>query len=411
MQLLRSRTAMELALLQVAMNLVSGIFIPFFPVWFAAKGFDPSAIGYALAAAMVLRSISSPIAGLVADARDDRRSVIFAMSGVSIIAWSLAGASPWLNFVFMFAVLGSVAYSTSGPIVESITLRRAQSEGFNYGHVRLCGSSAYVVANILSGYAVASLGVDVFVPWVVISVGLAIFAAALLPGRPVRHETSFRKSFVRTWEQAKLLARHRIFILFVLAGSLIQAAHAFYYGYFTLTYEAVGLSKETIGWLWGLGVVGEVVLFAFAQRAFTYVGAVPLMMIGAIGSLLRWTITAFVPPLSVLLFVQLLHAASFGATHLGSMLFILRATPGSLSSTAQSFYAVVSYGLMMALATLLSGLLYETIGSYGFLAMSLLALAGLGLTLLLGRLWKGELLDLGGAVPQYAPSASPSEER
>jgi MFS transporter, PPP family, 3-phenylpropionic acid transporter len=131
MHLFKSRTAIELALVQVAMNLFSGIYLPFFPVWFASRGFDPAAIGYALAAAMVLRSISSPIGGIIADARDDRRSVIFVMSAVAIICWSIAGPSEWLPLVFVFAVLGNVAYSTNGPIVESMTIRRAQAEGFD----------------------------------------------------------------------------------------------------------------------------------------------------------------------------------------------------------------------------------------------------------------------------------------
>jgi PPP family 3-phenylpropionic acid transporter len=123
MQLLKSRTAIELALVQVAMNLFSGLFLPFFPVWFASRGFDPAAIGYALAAAMILRSMSSPVAGIIADARDDRRSVIFAMSAIAIICWSIAGPSEWLPLVFVFAVLGNVAYSTSGPQMFSRATR------------------------------------------------------------------------------------------------------------------------------------------------------------------------------------------------------------------------------------------------------------------------------------------------
>jgi hypothetical protein len=64
----------------------------------------------------------------------------------------------------------------------------------------------------------------------------------------------------------------------------------------------------------------------------------------------------------------------------------------------------------MALSTLLSGALYESVGSYGFLAMTGLALAGLGLASILGRLWHGGLLDLGETMPQYAPELSSSEK-
>lgn len=390
------RTAVELALVYGTSNFFNGIYLPFFPVWLKDRGFDAPSIGVLLATAMLLRVVATPIGGLIADARDDRRSIILVTAAAAFVLWGLAGLSEALAAIFVFCVLANVSTSTNGPILEGVTMRLAQSEGFAYGHVRLCGSAMFVLANVLSGYVVQGYGIDVFIPWALVSFAFMVTASLTLPRGSISGTSPrpFRESFSRTWREASLLVRHRVFLLFLVASGLIQAGHAFYYGYFTLTYQAAGFSDKAIGWLWGLGVAAEVVLFAFAQRAFTHIGAVPLLVIGAVGAILRWTVTAFVPSLPVLIVMQLLHAASFGAAHLGAMLFILRAAPITLTSTAQSVYAVVSYGLFMAAASLTSGLLFEAYGGMGFLAMAGMGVVGLALCLLLGRIWQGEQLDL-----------------
>jgi PPP family 3-phenylpropionic acid transporter len=94
---------------------------------------------------------------------------------------------------------------------------------------------------------------------------------------------------------------------------------------------------------------------------------------------------AFEPPVSVLPALQLLHAASFGAAHLGAMGFLAQAVPRGLAATAQGLVATAS-GIVMASATGLSGLLYAAAGSSAYLAMAGMGLAGLGFALAARRL-------------------------
>ena len=137
-----------------------------------------------------------------------------------------------------------------------------------------------------------------------------------------------------------------------------------------------------IGALWAIGVVTEIVLFALSARL--WFGPVALLAIGAAGAVIRWTAMAFDPPLALLPGLQLLHAASFAATHLGMMGFLARAVPRELSATAQGVIATAT-GIVMAAATGLSGLLYASAGSLAYLAMAGMALAGLCCALIAGR--------------------------
>jgi PPP family 3-phenylpropionic acid transporter len=82
--------------------------------------------------------------------------------------------------------------------------------------------------------------------------------------------------------------------------------------------------------------------------------------------------------------LQLLHAASFGAAHLGMMGFLARAVPRELAATAQGFAATWS-GIVNASATFVSGFVYAATGSFAYLLMAAMALIGLISALYAGR--------------------------
>ena len=159
------------------------------------------------------------------------------------------------------------------------------------------------------------------------------------------------------------------------AASLIQASHAVYYGFSALQWRGAGLDGTAIAALWGLGVIAEILLFAISGRLPPFFQPTVLIMIGAAGGALRWTAMALDPPASVLAWLQLLHAASFGATHLGALGFVARHAPVGQGATAQGYLAI-ALGVTMAAATGLSGWLYGSFGSGAYLAMALAAVAG-----------------------------------
>ena len=183
----------------------------------------------------------------------------------------------------------------------------------------------------------------------------------------------------------KRLWREPVFVAVAAAASLIQASHAIYYGFSTLDWQAAGLGGVTIGALWSLGVLAEIVLFAVSGRL--PIGPTALLMIGAAGAVVRWSAMALDPPLILLPPLQCLHALSFGATHLGALGFIARAAPAAFGASAQGYLAVAQ-GLVMAGAMGLAGVLYARFGDLAYWAMAIAAGAG-GLSAFAAhRLWR-----------------------
>jgi PPP family 3-phenylpropionic acid transporter len=157
-------------------------------------------------------------------------------------------------------------------------------------------------------------------------------------------------------------------------ASLIQASHAVYYGFATLDWTGRGLSGIAIGALWGLGVAAEIVLFAFSPRLPALTPRA-LLILGAAGAVVRWGVMALDPPAALLVPLQCLHALSFGAAYLGAVQFISRLAPEGEAATAQGDFSTLQ-GIVTAVATGLSGVLYGSFGSLAYGAMAACAAVG-----------------------------------
>ena len=140
-----------------------------------------------------------------------------------------------------------------------------------------------------------------------------------------------------------------------------------------------------IGWLWAEGVIAEVVLFAVGATLVRRLGPVTLIALGGIGGVVRWTVTALSTDLSVLVWVQALHALTFGATHLGAIHFIARSVPTALSATAQSLYSATVAGLVAGVAMGVSGKMYAAFGGHAYLLMAAFAALGAAVALVVLR--------------------------
>ena len=184
------------------------------------------------------------------------------------------------------------------------------------------------------------------------------------------------------------LLKRPAFLLTIGCSALIQGAHAAYYGFGPLFWRSQGFSDSTIGLLIAEGIVAEIFLFARGRKLVERLGPAGLTAIAAGASVLRWTVTAFSPPLAVLAAMQVLHAATFAFQHLSAMQMLTRIIPPERAGAAQSLHAALGMGAPTGLMMLVCGWLYAGTGGHVFLAMA--ALAGLAL-LLVRPLWRASL--------------------
>jgi PPP family 3-phenylpropionic acid transporter len=287
---------------------------------------------------------------------------------------AIAAIYPLAATAFMLLFVLSDVYALRGLAPH----RRA------YGPVRLWGSAAFIVANLAAGYLLDFIAARDLIWLIVAAVALCLVTAWTLPPLGPRPPGTSGEA-----PPARALLRDPSFLAVAAAASLIQGSHALYYGFSTIAWQAAGYGGGTIGALWALGVLAEIVLFALSVRLPAAFTPTVLILIGAAGALLRWSAMTFNPPGALLVMLQCLHGLSFGATHLGTLGFIGRAAPAGLAATAQGYLAV-STGVAIAAGTGLSGLLYGRFGTAAYGAMALIAAAGLAAALVAHRLQKAE---------------------
>ncbi len=374
-----------IALFYSAIFIGSGASMPFMPVWFRAEGLSGAQIAIILAAPQFAQTLTGPLIALWADRFRYRRTPLMWLGLGSTLAFAslgvLHGFWGWLIAWFV----GQTLQGSMSPLTDVITLRRAARDGFAYATPRGVGSVAYICGNVGMGLVLlVAPSISVLV-WTIVAASLTGLGARLvLPAEPVR-DGDAHLSARDLWRGLRGLLGDRAFMLAVLANGLIQASHGFYYGFSALTWRQQGLPEGWIGLLWGFAVAVEVVFMWFCEPWRRRIGPLPLVILGGLGAMIRWTAMSASPPLLLLFPLQALHALSFTATFLGALRLVEQLSPPESATSAQTLNSSVANGALTGLATIASGPLFDAFGAAGYLPMTAMAGAGVLCAVALGR--------------------------
>jgi PPP family 3-phenylpropionic acid transporter len=368
-----------MAMFYAAFFAFTGIQMPYLPAWLAAKDLDARQIGIVLAMPMLLRVAAAPSATRLIDRRFAAKAALTWAAALGALGYAAMGtASGFVVILAAYAAI-SIVYAPVLPLADSYGLRGLNARGLAYGPVRLWGSVAFIFANMAGGVFLAALGAADLV-WVLTAAMAVIAVVAMLLPPDAAGKAEKRPAAGGLW-------RSGLFVTVVVGASLIQASHAVIYGFGTLQWNARGLDGTAIGLLWAIGVVAEILLFAVSRRVTARIGAIGMILLGALGAMLRWTAMAVDPSTALLPVLQCLHGLSFGATHLGAMHVLARLADRGSGATAQGDFSALQ-GVTFAAAMGLSGVLVERLGSYAYLAMTLAAASGFVIAFAGRRAWR-----------------------
>ncbi|QSA18860.1 MFS transporter, partial [Vibrio furnissii] len=104
-----------------------------------------------------------------------------------------------------------------------------------------------------------------------------------------------------------------------------------------------GHSEDVIGYLWSLGVVAEVLVFALSKRLFSGWSLRTLFVIASLGVMARWGLTASTTAIVALVAIQLLHGVTFAMSHIAAIQYIQHA-PQNKMVALQALYNAIPLG-------------------------------------------------------------------
>jgi MFS transporter, PPP family, 3-phenylpropionic acid transporter len=370
------RIALRLSGFYAAFFLVNGIQMPFWPVWLAGRGLGVKEIAALFAAAIWVKVVATPAIGALADRLGRRRAMMIVLAVIACVFYAALWNAYGFWTLLALTLVAGVAQSALMPLGDSITLAAVHRDGLDYGRVRLWGSVSFIVTAVasgaaLSGVAAASTDDNTVLALVVAASAVLVLGCIAVPS-PVREAGGASR-----WSAIGEMARDRRFWHFVLTTAALQASHQVYYGFGTLYWRSVGFSDVVIGCLWAEGVLAEIVLFWLGSRLLARIGPLGLMATGGAAGIVRWGLAGLIPGLAPAAALQLLHALTFGATHLGAMNFLARTVPQGAAASAQSLYAGTSAGIGSGIVMLGAGALYADYGGRAYLFMALLSALGL----------------------------------
>lgn len=351
--------------------IVLGTMVPYFPLYLKNLGMDSWHIGLLTSVLIGTKIVAPNLWGWLADHTHKRMLII----RLGCLLAPLCFIAVFWRQDFTSLVLVIFLYSFFWNAVlaqfEAVTLFYLGSHPEQYSRIRLWGSIGFIVSVTGFGWVFDHAALTWF-PWFIFTGSLLIFASSWLVPEPQTDKAS-RLNVEGEPFLARLSQVH--VMVFFLVCFLMVLSHGPYYTFFTLLMEQHTHTRTTIGLLWSLGVLAEIVMFWFMHRLLPRFGPKNLLLVSLLVTSIRWVFLAFFPQeLGLMLFGQCLHAFSFGAFHSAAIEMVRRCFSVQQSGKAQALYSAVSFGAGNALGAMISGALWEWNSALPFLFSAVVCL-------------------------------------
>jgi PPP family 3-phenylpropionic acid transporter len=354
----------------------AGAFVSYFALYLAARGLSAADIAFALAMPQLARIVAPTLWGWLADAwgaryAGARRAIVIFSSFILFAGIASLYAAERAGAIALVLLVMALLSAGAAPLIEAITFSVLEGRAGQYGPIRLWGSIGFILAVLGTGvwldHHEAMTLIDVLL--VLIAAGCAV--SFLVPQGAAPHAQHASARLGAVLRRPEVLA-------FFGACVCMTAAHGAMYVFYSIYLEAAGYSKTLIGFLWTVGVLAEVVLFLKLPQLLLRFSLRTLLLASFACAVVRFLAIGWgVESIAVLAGAQLLHAATFGAFHAGSVAAVHRLFPGPLAARGQALYSSVAYGVGGAIGSLVAGATWEAWGAPASFAVSaLFALLG-----------------------------------
>lgn len=333
-----------------------GAMSPFWGLYLKSLDFTAFQIGILMSLLQVMRMFAPNIWGWMADHSGKRVAIVQIAATLSLAAY--IGVFFGTSFLWLFGVMSLLSFfwSASLPLVEATTLSHLGERTEKYGRIRLWGSVGFILAVVGLGYILDFVPIR-FLLWAILGmmIGLALFARHIPEARVMPHPTDH----ISAWE----VIRQPVVLAFFAASFFNAAAHGPYYTFYSIYLVDHGYAKSSVGWLWALGVLSEILVFLWMPRLLKHFSLRQILLASLALGVLRFLIIGWgIGWIGLVLAAQLLHAATFGSYQAAGIEVIHRLFRGRHQAKGQALYNSLSFGAGGTLGGLYAGYSWDTLG-------------------------------------------------
>jgi PPP family 3-phenylpropionic acid transporter len=246
-----------------------------------------------------------------------------------------------------------------------------------YGRLRVGGSIGWGLMVLATGWLIDHLGFGlpvIFYLHILFNL-LFILNIGIMPAVRQRKEAhEKRPSLKSVWE----MLRKPGFALFLAVIIIWGIGESSIQGFLFLHIKSLGGSSTLMGTALSVSLIGEILVFSFADRIQKHIGPHRLVL-AAFAVLVTWlTGLSLIRDPNAIPFFQVFGGAGFALLQSGSVAYVDKHAPGELGTTAQAIRGGLYSGFGVGVGTIISGRIYQAAGSVMlFRSMALAVLGGL----------------------------------
>ena len=350
-----------------------GLFTPYWGLYLLDQKFNAVEIGALLSLFHFSRIIAPNFWGWLADHTGQRAKWIRLSSFLGFLGFC---SIFWANtFYFMFFTMMAMSIFTSStlPLAESLTLSHlsASKENNSYSRIRLWGSVGFITAAFFLGYLIDLYSIKILV-WALLLAQLTIFILTFyIPEKKEQIVYSVKRPILNVINNREVIAM-------LLGSGLMVSSHGLLYNFYSIFLTDNNYSSFAIGALWSTGVIFEILIFILMPKIIKKINLKKILLISLALAVLRFFLIGnFVNNIYIIIFAQILHAATFGSFHVASIQIIEYFFNKDHHARGQSIYNSLTYGLGGAIGGLGGGLMINAYGAnLTFVLSALLPLLG-----------------------------------
>ncbi|WP_168461153.1 MULTISPECIES: MFS transporter [unclassified Acinetobacter] len=353
---------------------IVGTFLPFWSLYLEDQGFNYQEIGVLSSIAILTRFFAPFIWGWIADKSGKRMLLVRIATWMEAFIWLLIFIVP--NSFQSIALLMLIFSFFQNAILaqfEGVTLfwlgdKRAEL----YGKVRKWGSVGFIVGVFGIGAILEIIPISML-PMLLLSISLLAFLWSFSIREPSAAPTSQKQL-----EPLMPILKRPVVYSFFMIELVLLFSHAPFYSFYSNFLHQAGFSTTQIGLLWSVGVIAEIIMFAYATWFLQRWSWRVLVAFCLVVTALRWVMVGLFPSTFIAqFFAQSIHAFSFGLFHIIAMRVIFQNFSAGQQGRGQALYSTM-WGLGVALGSILAGHYWDLLsGEMIFIFAGLSTLIGL----------------------------------
>lgn len=334
--------------------------------YLAGLGFDGSDIGFAYLTNNIGAIVAPFFVGMIADRFFASQRILAGLHVIGGIILFILSELQGQSGIIIGLILYNICYMPTLALVNAISFNVMEAPDSQFPKVRVWGTLGWIAAGLVISFGLA--GMVEAVEATSLPLKLAATASVLLglysvslPDTPPGNAGQKTTLKDILGADAFALMKDRSFAVFAVCSLLISIPLAFYYAFTNLFLNELGM--PSVAATMSLGQASEVIFMVLMPLLFARLGVKWMLLVGMLAWVARYAFFAsgdWGSGAWMLYAGILLHGICYDFFFVTGQIYVDQKASPAIRASAQGFIALLTYGVGLAIGSVLAGQIVDT---------------------------------------------------